>query len=138
MEIKDFSITLGIMLTVLWLLKVIVTKLIDKFFKQAEQLDEARDDALNAKINRISADMSALSIALKNSSEESVRLKITLHGLSKTLEELKSDMKASGANNKETIVKLIDVLKNMQAQIKVHGQELETFGKILMKMPEVK
>jgi archaellum component FlaC len=138
MEIKDFSLVLGTGAAAIWILKVIATKLIDKFFKQAEQLEEMRDSHLHQKINRISDDMEKLSLQLKHSSEESIRLKITIQSLIKEISGVSNDLKLSNSNTKETVIKLIDVLKSMQSQIKSHGLEIESFGRILMRLPEDK
>jgi len=133
LEGKEIAILFGTIPVVLWVVKTIGEKLVDKFFKQAKDLEEIKDSMLNDKINRISSDMASLSNSLKIHGEEAIRQKIIMQGLTHEMSALRAELKTGQNYYKGALEKLATVLHSMNYQIKEQRNEIDKIGIVILK-----
>lgn len=116
---------------IIWLAGKLGDRIINKFFKNATDLEELKASMMTEKLNRIVSQMGDLSNALKAHGEESNRTKIMMQSLNHQIDSFRSELKSSDLIAKKTSEYLIAILKSMQ-------EEIESHGRIIMRMPEGK
>lgn len=136
MEVKDLALISAIISAVLWAAKKIGDKLIDNYFESKKRVEELRDSMLDDRLNWLTKAVDDLKKTIVKNTDEIVRHKITMQALSKDLNQLRVDLKDTTGHQKETIIRLIEVLKSMQNDIRIQKQEIETIGRVIMRLPE--
>ena len=136
MDAINVSVVSAIIAALLWALKVIGDKLISNYFDTKKANEDLKDSMLDERIKWLSTSIDELKRTIKESTQETQKHKIMMQGLSHELSSLRAEFKDGNSHHKETIVRLIEVLKAMQNDIKIQKQEIETIGRVIIRLPE--